>query len=91
LPAKVVQVIQRIRYVAERRSQPLDQALARFRERNASSSAVQQADLQPCLDIAQGMAQRRRRAPELVSRFAEAPVAGNCQEAAQISVVRSHH
>ena len=67
LAAKIVEVFERIVDIAECRTDARKQPLARFGQRDAARGAVDQPQIEPLLDIAQRVAQRRAETPSSVA------------------------
>ena len=90
LAAKIVQVFQRIVDIAERRADPREQPLARLRQRDAARGAVDQPQIEPLLDMAQRVAERRGRDAKLGRRRAKTAVSGDGKEGGEVGGVDPH-
>ena len=90
LAAEIVQILQRVVDVAECRADAREQPLAGLGQRHAAGGAVDQAQIEPLLDIAQGMAERRGRHAKLDRRGAKAAVAGDRKERREVGRVDPH-
>ena len=90
LAAKIVEVFQRVVDIPECRADPRKQPLARFRQRDAARGAVDQPQIEPLLDIAQRVAQRRCRDAEFSRRRAKTAVPGDREEGGEVGRVDPH-
>ncbi len=78
-----------LRHLPERRRQPLEQALARFRRRDAARRAVEQSDAESRLQPSQGFAERRSGNAALAGGRTKAAVACNRCKGVEIGSGRS--
>ncbi|MEH2474676.1 hypothetical protein V1284_006120 [Nitrobacteraceae bacterium AZCC 2299] len=91
LAAKMIEVLQRVIDVLERRADAREQKLTGLGQRHAAGGAVDEAQVKPLLDAAQGMAQRRRRYAEFDRRVAKAAVPGDRQKRREVGGTDAAH
>src|SRR5262249_7069688 len=90
LPAKAVEVFQRIIDVAKGGAGAGQQSLAGFGQSDAPGGAVDQAQAEPFLDVAERMAQRRSRYAKLGRGRAKTAMPRNRQEGCEVGWINSH-
>jgi hypothetical protein len=91
MPLLAPEVLQPPRDLLNRRPQPVEQAQAGIRERDAASRAVQQSEPDMFLEVPHRVAERRRRDDETRRRRPEAEIVGDGNERGQISKVGTAH
>src|SRR4051812_39022424 len=84
LVAKFVRVLHRVRDLAQRGTNALEETLAGLGERDAASGAVKKADAQSIFECGNRVAHRRRRHAQLCGRAPEASVGRNRNDAVQL-------
>ena len=77
--------------LVERWTQRTQQALASFGRRNAPRRAIQEPNPEPCLEAANGVAERRLRNAELCRSTGEAPLLCNRDERHKITKLAAAH
>jgi hypothetical protein len=91
MPLLTLEVLQTARNLLDRRPQPLEEAQACIRERDAPRGAVQQSEPETLLEVPHGVAERRRCDANTRRRRAEAETVGDGNERSQIGEVGAAH
>jgi hypothetical protein len=90
LAAEIIEILQRVIDVLECGTDPREQPLARLGQRDAAGGAVEQAQIEPLLDIAQGVTERGCRYAEFDGGGAKAAVPGDREESGKVRRIDPH-